>query len=361
MRQAKYIQIAEAFQRRICNGDYTFSTIPGAQRLADEMGVSYLTARQAVQKLIDDGVLRRQSGGRLEICAPQNLIHEKLKIALIIPGVFDGIWPMAIRMAAQRYGCMLRTVSYSHDDDPVIFEALNGDFDLIFIMSVRDDAMLINKLLQHKDKGVTWFHDFTSLGLRCVDGPSPVAIGKLLNYLKSLGHDKIDMFNTQPMNRTITVRIKEWQKFRDKPGNYGRLHNFPVESFKNPVLKAYSVALESLDSRDFDATALFCSSVDTATGLLRACYEKGVRVGKDLSVCSFGEPDRAGMLIPSLTVVNRPPPDPEIDAIIEQFMHISDDPDRLMFRPESEELLLGESTAPPGQVSKQLKHELVSV
>ena len=67
MAEAKYIQIAELFKRRILSGDYEFSSIPGAQRLASEVGVSYLTARQAVQRLIDEKVLERQDTGRLKI------------------------------------------------------------------------------------------------------------------------------------------------------------------------------------------------------------------------------------------------------------------------------------------------------
>ena len=47
--QLKYVQIAEQLKRRIENGDYNFCAMPGVPKLAAEIGVSYLTARQAVQ------------------------------------------------------------------------------------------------------------------------------------------------------------------------------------------------------------------------------------------------------------------------------------------------------------------------
>jgi DNA-binding LacI/PurR family transcriptional regulator len=345
--QAKYIQIADAFRRRIYNGDYSFSKLPGAQRLAGELGVSYLTARQAVGKLIDEGVLRRQANGRLEVCSPVKQQRENLNIALISPCDLNGIWSNAICQAAQNFNCSFRSVSYSHDDDPVIFEVLNGDFDLIFIAFVRSDSLFLNKLLQHKDKVVTLFHDFTELGIRCFDGPPPSTIGILMKYLMELGHRKIDFLNTQPVSRTVAERIRAWQQSKEELGFTGKLNNFPVQSFESAALHAHEMTHRLLDDPDFDATALFCFSVEAASGVLRACYEKGVRVGKDLSVCSFAEPEKAKLLIPSITIVDRPSPVLEATAIIEQFLQISDTPERLLFRPQSKELVIGESTGSP--------------
>ncbi len=345
MRKAKYVQIADAFQRRVYNGDYAFSTIPGAKKLADEVGVSYLTARQAVQKLIDDGILRRQDNGRLEVCNHNNSMSSLPRIALIIPGGFQSVWVDTIRYVAQGKKCPLRTVNYSHNDDPVIFEALNGDFDIIFIHFANNSSVFLDKLCQHKDKVVTIFNDYTDMGLRCVDGPTPELIGRLMEYLVSLGHKNISYMNTQPIGPSSSERIQVWKKHIKKLKLSGILYNEPVQPFHSPTLKAHSIMCDILESNQMDSTALVCSSVDTATGVLRACYDNGVQVGADLSVCSFGEPDRAKMLIPSLTVVDRPIPYGEISAVIDQFIGTSSEPDRLMFRSEEKDILVGESTA----------------
>ena len=50
-------------------------------------------------------------------------------------------------------------------------------------------------------------------------------------------------------------------------------------------------------------------------------------------------------MIPSLTIVNRPDPTPEIIEIFEYYLGLGGDAARLMYRPENyDSLLIGEST-----------------
>ena len=51
---AKYLQITESIKRQIRNGDYLIEKVPSERKLADSFGVSYMTARRAVQQLIED-------------------------------------------------------------------------------------------------------------------------------------------------------------------------------------------------------------------------------------------------------------------------------------------------------------------
>ena len=108
----KYIQIAEHLKRRIENGDFSLSSIPGAQKLARETGCSYLTVRQAVQKLINDGVLRRGVTGRLDIA---NSPHKKakLKVAVIKPSWQYTKWDPVIFQIAEENGCYIQNVFFS--------------------------------------------------------------------------------------------------------------------------------------------------------------------------------------------------------------------------------------------------------
>ena len=63
----KYVQIAEVLQRRIAHGDYLSGALPGAPKLMQEFGISYMTTRQAMQKLIDDGTVIRVGCSSCEI------------------------------------------------------------------------------------------------------------------------------------------------------------------------------------------------------------------------------------------------------------------------------------------------------
>ena len=56
-------------KRRIREGDYFVDSIPGERRIAEETGVSYMTARRAVQQLLEEKVLIRQARARSK-CTP---------------------------------------------------------------------------------------------------------------------------------------------------------------------------------------------------------------------------------------------------------------------------------------------------
>ena len=51
---AKYTEVMSVIKRRIREGDYLLDNIPGERKIAEETGVSYMTARRAVQELLDE-------------------------------------------------------------------------------------------------------------------------------------------------------------------------------------------------------------------------------------------------------------------------------------------------------------------
>ena len=53
----KYRQVVELLRQRICNGEYPDGTLPAIRQLAEDLGVSYLTARKAVKELKESGII----------------------------------------------------------------------------------------------------------------------------------------------------------------------------------------------------------------------------------------------------------------------------------------------------------------
>src|SRR5260370_10910563 len=63
----KYSQFAGVLEKRIRRGDYALGGLPTEQRLAEEIGVSRMTARRALLHLMDKGLLMRKPHGKLAI------------------------------------------------------------------------------------------------------------------------------------------------------------------------------------------------------------------------------------------------------------------------------------------------------
>ena len=51
---SKYQDVMAVIKQRIREGDYYVDSIPGERRLAEETGVSYMTARRAVLQLLEE-------------------------------------------------------------------------------------------------------------------------------------------------------------------------------------------------------------------------------------------------------------------------------------------------------------------
>ncbi len=344
---AKYVQIAELFKRRIQNGDYSFCSIPGAPKLAQETGVSYLTARQAIHKLIDDGVLQRARNGRLELCSGHPQRQKQKKIVFVHPAedFSHSVWRQEICRIAGMHDCQFREIVYCHDDDPLLYDVLDGDFDLIFLQFMRHDALFLEKLKKNHHRLVTLYHDLTEYGIRCLDGITPHAVSDLVEHLYKLGHRRIDCFNAQPYGPAVKERIECWQAALKKFGCAGELHNYPVKSFSSAIVHGRAVVKELLDNRRINASAVFCISFECAVSLIRECYEHHIRVPEDVSVASFGNPVNAQAYIPSITVIDTPSPASTISSIIDRFLELAEDDGRLMFRVEAKTpLKVGEST-----------------
>ncbi len=343
----KYVQIAELLKRRIESGDYKFCAIPGVPKLAAETGVSYLTARQAVGKLIADGVLYRMENGRLAVKPPHGI--KALNVVFVLPLYCsnNSVWWRNISRLAREYGCVYREIVYSHDDDPILFEALDGSFDLIFLMANQCSQLFYNKIKKNRDKIVMLFHDLSDCGVRCLDGLPPGMVRELIAMLRQRGHRKIDCYAVEPETASVSRRIEAWRQGLAEFDCPGELHYFPVKNFE-PVLGAsYRRLGEVIAARRFDADALFCISVETARGALRALYDHGIEVPRDLSLVTFGTPEEAAMTIPSLTTIDTPDPSPAIRAVFEHYLGIRPVPDQLMFRITSDRPIReGESVAP---------------
>ncbi len=341
---AKYIEIAEMLHRQIKCGDYAFSALPGAPRLAADTGVSYMTARQAVNKLISDGVVRRTASGRLEVVQESSRqLGSKLKAAFIFPSSIPEykIWQGAIQSAAKKCECSLQEVLYSHQHDPLLYEALGGDFDLIFFQPLVINSLLLEKLKKNKDRIVTLFSDLTQYGIRCFNGPETESIYLLIKHLYDIGHRRIDcFFGTEEQERA-----KIWRESLQRLNCTGALHPRYFEGMESPMEENYRSACRIIESGVLKATAIYCTMTSYAPSVIRALYDHGLRVPDDISVVAFGDRALAKMLIPSLTVIA---PEKPLDTAVEIFEHylkIREQPDKLIFRTRGGgQIQYGEST-----------------
>lgn len=349
----KYVQIAEVLRRRIEHGDYFAGALPGAPKLMQEFGISYMTIRQAMQKLIDDGDVVRAANGRLEVPGVPGGTP-RLQVAYIHHSAIalNDKWRSAIAAAARKYGCSYQDVPFCYCDDAVVYETLDKEFDVIFFQISALNQLLLDKLRRRKEQVVSLFTDLTRFGIRCFDGINIEAISHLMNFLHRRGCRRIDFLSVEPGFSYPNPRQAVWERALKQYGCTGEVWDDRAVPPETSIAHALSLTDRLVREGKLEgADAIFCTSVEAARGVIRSLADHGIRVPEDIAVTSFGNPELARSNTPSITVVNTPDLMPLISRIFEHYLGINPAPERLHYRFELEEfppealLQIGESTA----------------
>jgi LacI family transcriptional regulator len=339
-------QIQRLLERRIRHGDYFGRDLPTERELAQEIGVSRMTARKAVQRLVDQGLLLRQTNGRVTANRDK---ADQLRVAFLVPSLSSQDverWRLGIERAAGRLKASVRTILYVHWDDPAIVDALDS-FDGIFVQPSCEPmpARIVSRLREAGRAVVVLGRDMTASGIPSVDLFPPVLIQRLLDHLAELGHRGVDCFNIQTIDPVIEQRIEQWNLWRAVHRMGGSLLGEPIRPYDPPLLQAYEQAGRLLDEKRFTTTALLCTTTPAAIAAMRAMRDRNIRVGVDVSVCVVNDEGLGRYMSPSLTSIEMPDPLSYLSVCIEWMQRSGEGwIGSLLMQPTQVPIFIGEST-----------------
>jgi DNA-binding LacI/PurR family transcriptional regulator len=311
-RKNKFMGIAEMLSERLERGDYALRRLPSEMELAEETGVSRMTARRALKHLIDAGVFRRDPNRRLEVAeGGRGRVHQ---IAFLMPPVISEdvqAWQWAAEQAVATIKGVLRPIVYTDWNDVLLSGALKG-FDGVFLMQtgVEVPETAISVLKNSPNPVVALDLDLSARGIPSVCLFPEKAVWRLLDHLRSLGHRRVACFHTCEMNRVFRQRIDSWQRWKERHGLAGELFNLPgrARSIDYGAIQAEKECGRLLAAGALRDTAILCSNVWTALGVNRAIQKHGLIVGRDLSTCAINDEMLAPWMNPSLTALRMPDP-----------------------------------------------------
>jgi len=349
----KYDEVARVIERRVRLGDYILTGIPGERELAIEQGVSPMTARKAVQKLVDEKVLVRRPNGRLQTNTANNgdQSGRELQIGYLAPAYESpetSFWRCAASSLKVDFPYKVRPVTFVHWEDPIVADAVNSFDGIVLVCPAEPIPGFVSEILRTASSFIVSMEmNLSHLGIPSLCLFPPTAIHRLLRHLYDLGHRTIDCLSTQPMDPICRDRLAQWRTWCDIHDVQGSLHLHPVNSFEPALPRAYSVMNELLSSGSFNATAVLCITEPAAVGCLRAIHEHGLVAGKDISVCVVNDEGLARYLTPTLTALERVDPVPYISMYARHMASGKKEWDGpLVIHPDEVPLFVGESTGP---------------
>ena len=206
-------EISELLKQRFEKAYYAMRGIPSERELSEELCVARMTARRALNKLVEEGVLNRKSTGRLEF--NQQVSSENKQICFLMPSLNSNdiaLWLQDLKDLGERMSVNIRPVYYSSWDD-VVFHSAIESFDGVFFIPRSDSPpdWIEKKLKSTPVRIVSLAYDMTALGFPSLNIFSNIFISQLLDHLNEQGYEKIDCFNVQEHNSSITKRLEQWE------------------------------------------------------------------------------------------------------------------------------------------------------
>lgn len=303
---AKHRIVAGSLRRDIQSGQWRVGErLPGEHILARRFDVAYMTMRQAVESLVDEGVLVRVRGkgtfvstnGHMPAAASltNTLIFSSDWLQIdpyYLPGILDGF-----TAALQAGGGRTSFVDYA---DAEILGKIEPGAPVACLLINRSHQDLLERL---RDRGhpVLAINRYTGRRrMPCVRIDDSGGVEDAVGHLAALGHKRIGFLLGNPWHvdsseRRRGFRLAARRHFLTEISEAGG--DFSEAS-------GYEGALQLL-AQPNAPTALVCASDLCALGALRAARERGLDVPGDLSVVGFGDFSFAEYTHPALTTVRQ--------------------------------------------------------
>jgi DNA-binding LacI/PurR family transcriptional regulator len=343
--QAKYTEVMSVLKRRIREGDYLLNKFPGERKIAEETGVSYMTARRAVQQLLDEKVLVRGPTGALDIHPTYAKRANSAQVVLLYPAYASTYLTLLRGLVsdfAQKQGIAVRPAQFVHWDEAAVIEAVDqARATFVIPYGPEIPPRLVEPFRENKT--VVLDGDFTGDGLPSIRLFRESCIERVFEHLYRLGHRKIDLVNTQHRNPEIDRRIDVWERWKRGRNVAGRLWDDPAPVFTDPTIVAHRLASQLLDEKKSRATALVGATFPAAIGAVRAAWERGLRVGEDLSIATVNIEPPAEFFCPSITGLRTPDLSDVLGQCFEWFFSKSQWRGPRLLEPKDAPLFKGES------------------
>ncbi|WP_027625509.1 LacI family DNA-binding transcriptional regulator [Clostridium lundense] len=190
-------------------------------------------------------------------------------------------------------------------DDYKKFTLINNKrFDGIILMSQSNsDNSFIYYLLEKNIPVVVLNRDIDDNSITNILSADKKGAYKAVDYLIQKGHKNIAIIEGKKgFNATIERKDGFLKALIE---NKLQIQNeYMVEG--DYTIESGYIAMKKLLSLSNIPTAVFCSNDEMAVGAMKAAFEAGLNVPKDISVIGFDDNQLGGFITPALTTVRRP-------------------------------------------------------
>lgn len=278
--------------------------LPADTDLAQQFGVSKMTAHRALQSLATSGwVIRIVGKGTFVALRPTS--DPLRRVVLAFGSAASNI------LGSDYYGNLYRGISDELGERvelklfPEAFSVAHlPEADGVLVLAPREASLKsVQTLLRVNRPVVLVGGHWENVNLPSVDSDNAAAAGRAVEHLAAQGHTTLVLLYAEPETANTRDRIAGFRAAVAALGLTG-IEREAREFWR--LSEAEKLALASLVLGNSRATAVFAAGYYLALDALNALREAGCAVPDDVSVVGFDDPMSARLVYPALTTIRQP-------------------------------------------------------
>jgi len=316
----KYYQLQNRIFDLIKSGNMKVGDkLPGERELARQFNVAHMTARHAVQTLVNTGVLHKQHGkgtfvanltklstseieGRtavktVTVVLPAVPKSPKITVAFMRSGILE-----AVCEAMSEVNCQVNISYFNFSEKSSPLEKCMGcsPGGVIFWYNETPKNKFMLKELGERGVPVVLVNNYSSEPYDYVVAENRTGAMKMVEHLHGLGHRKIAYIDRQEDETSVNDR---------RAGFLEGIKKYKMPASENVTLK-YDFSDDDVrrcvkDLVDRKFTAIFAHNDMAAISVMEVLREMNVRVPDEMSVVGYDNIDMAQFLTPTLTTMHQ--------------------------------------------------------
>ena len=282
--------------------------LPGDKELAARFGVSYMTARKAVNELVEASLLERRIGDGTYVREGSQQRLSTTTLNLICTAYEGSMTKTFLQMAGEaalNLGWRSHVIRTHSDHELGALRAIqDGELCLVLADAELFQGPLNRAICNAGDSVVVLGCRMDDCGVSSVLGDDAKAVEIAVTHLQNQGHQNIALLCNHAQGTNESVQIAAWKRFVKEP-KATRLIETDTPRFQCSSRYAYDAMMNWLRSEDSaDVSAVISISDEVTIGALCACREFGRPIPQSLSLINLNDTAVMEFANPRVTCVD---------------------------------------------------------
>ncbi len=317
---AKHQQVRAALEEEIRAGRLEpGEQLPAERDLAQQFGVSYMTARRAVAELVESELVERRARAGTFVRSNSRARLALTTVHLVAPHFDSSGIKDFLRLGARAVearGWRSHIIRLSPGAVRAAVRALeNGDMMVLLPEGPELDSVLGEALARASGRAVVLGNRFDHRGVPSILADDRRAIVLAVEHLQSAGHSRIALLSNHPSHAVDREQIAAWRAACDPKGSdpegsaqeqsalERRLIVVDTPEYECVAEFTYGAVYRFLTAGG-DATALVSTSDEMSLAALAACRDAGRAVPERFSLINSGDSAMMAYAHPPVTCID---------------------------------------------------------